>query len=191
VFPSPPPVPHFTRPSITPPAIQPAVPPPEATAPPTATLPTAPPPVASLAPIPPPAAPTTAAPPAPPPVSATAGTTAAPEPAGLRLIFKTDESDLSPASNAAIGELVKTTPKADTITFNVLAYAAGVADDPSIARRLSLARGLSVRAALLADGVPSTRIYIRALGAGTGEGPADRVDMTVMGLSGAAAAAKP
>jgi outer membrane protein OmpA-like peptidoglycan-associated protein len=174
--------------------------------PPAATLPAAPPAVASLAPIPPPAAPAAATPPAPPPVSATAGTTATPENTGLRLVFKPDESDLSPTANGAIGELVKATPAGDTVTYNVVAYAAGVADDPSAARRTSLARGLSVRAALIADGVPSTRIYVRALGAaggGTaggggagggasgGDGPPDRVDMTVLGASGATAAAAP
>ncbi len=174
--------------------------------PPAATLPAAPPAVASLAPIPPPAAPAAAAPPAPPPVSATAGTTATPENTGLRLVFKPDESDLSPTANGAIDELVKATPAGDTVTYNVVAYAAGVADDPSAARRTSLARGLSVRAALIADGVPSTRIYVRALGAaggGTaggggagggasgGDGPPDRVDMTVLGASGATAAAAP
>ena len=156
--------------------------------PPPATLPTGAPAIASLAPIPPPAVPTTAAPPAPPPITATAGTIAAPESTGLRLIFKPDESDLSPASNSAIGELVKSSPSGDTITFNVVAYAAGVVDDPSIARRLSLARGLSVRAALLTDGVPSTHIYVRALGASTGDGPPNRVDLTVLGTSGAATA---
>jgi outer membrane protein OmpA-like peptidoglycan-associated protein len=156
---------------------------------PAATLPTGAPTVASLAPIPPPAAPANATPPAPPPVSATAGTTAAPESAGLRLTFKSNESDLSPDSNSAIAELVKASPAGDTITYNVVAYAAGATDDPSIARRLSLARGLSVRAALLADGVASTHIYVRALGASTGDGPEDRVDVTVLGVSGATAGA--
>jgi outer membrane protein OmpA-like peptidoglycan-associated protein len=164
-------------------------PPATAPTPPPATLPTGAPAVASLAPIPPPAVPATTAPPAPPPVSATAGTTATAENAGLRLVFKADQSDLSPASSSAIEELVKATPKGDTVTYNVVAYAAGVADDPSIARRLSLARGLSVRAALIADGVASTRIYVRALGASAGDGPPDRVDLTLLGLSGATTAA--
>jgi hypothetical protein len=81
---------------------------------------------------------------------------------------------------------VKSTPSGGTVTFNVVAYAAGIADDPSVARRVSLSRGLSVRAALMADGVPSTRIYVRALGASGGDAPPDRVDLTVLGLSGAA-----
>jgi outer membrane protein OmpA-like peptidoglycan-associated protein len=137
--------------------------------------------------------PPAAKPPEPPPVSATATTTATPETSGLRLIFQPSDADLSPAANGAIGDLVKATLKGDTVTYNVVAYAAGVADDPSVARRMSLSRGLAVRAALMADGVASTRIYIRALGAGDGDAPADRVDLTVLGLSGAAArgAAKP
>jgi len=156
-------------------------------APPSATLPTAAPAVASLAPVPPPVAPAPARPPAPPPVSPTAGTTASPENTGLRLEFKADQSDLSPAASGAIGDLVKATPNGPTVTFNVVAYAAGAVDDPSVARRMSLARGLSVRAALIADGVPSTRIYVRALGASGGDGPPDRVDLTVLGASGALA----
>jgi len=164
---------------------------PASSVPPPATLPAAPPALASLAPIPPPVAPAPAKPPAPPPVSATAGTTAKPENTGLRLEFKPDQSDLSPAADSAIGELVKTTPNGATVTFNIVAYAAGAVDDPSVARRMSLARGLSVRAALITAGVPSTRIYVRALGAGAADGPPDRVDLTVLGISGATAAAKP
>ena len=74
-------------------------------------------------------------------------------------------------------------------------YAAGVADDPSVAAAnvAIITRGWRWRAALMADGVGSTRIYVRALGAGDGDAPADRVDLTVLGQSGAAAggAAKP
>jgi hypothetical protein len=59
-----------------------------------------------------------------------------------------------------------------------------------VARRSSLARGLAVRGALIADGVSSTRIYVRALGSAAGGGPADRVDVTILGLSGAAVPVK-
>jgi outer membrane protein OmpA-like peptidoglycan-associated protein len=171
-------------------SLQPPSPPP-AVAPPPATLPSAAPPVAVLAPIQPPVAPAAERPPTPPPVTPTAATTATPEASGLRLIFKPNESDLSPAANGAIGDLVKSTPSGNTVTYNVVAYAEGIADDPSVARRVSLSRGLSVRAALMADGVASTRIYIRALGASNGDAPPDRVDLTVLGLSGTAAAGAP
>jgi hypothetical protein len=179
------PTPQVAKPTSPVPPIVPATP-----APPLATLPTAAPPVALLAPIPPAVAPLTAAPPTPAPVSATSGTTATLENTGLSLVFKSAESDLSPSATDAIGALVNATPIGSTVTFNVIAYAQGVADDPSAARRTSLARGLSVRTALIADGVPSTHIYVRALGSNAGDGPADRVDLTVLGITGAVTAPK-
>jgi outer membrane protein OmpA-like peptidoglycan-associated protein len=150
-------------------------------APPPATLPSAPPPTASLAPIAPPAPVPGSAPPPPPPIVAGAATAAAATQAGLRLTFASGQSDLSPASAASIGKFVQDAPHTDSTTFNVLAYAAGVPDDPSAPRRLSLSRALAVRGVLIADGVPSSRIYLRALGAPTGEGPPDRVDLSVLG----------
>ena len=70
-----------------------------------------------------------------------------------------------------------------TTTFNVLAYAPGKADDPSTARRISLSRAMAVRSALVADGVPSARIFVRALGEQYGDGPPDRVDISVTGAN--------
>ncbi len=63
----------------------------------------------------------------------------------------------------------------------MLAYAAGSPQNPSAPRRLSLARALSVRAALQAGGVPAGRIYLRAMGAAVGAGPADRAEILVSG----------
>jgi outer membrane protein OmpA-like peptidoglycan-associated protein len=97
--------------------------------------------------------------------------------------FGPAETDLSPASAIAIQNLVQTGPQGDGISFNVVAYAAGTPEDPSTARRLSLARALAVRSALIADGVSSTRIYVRALGAQAGDAPADRVDLSVLGAN--------
>jgi len=57
------------------------------------------------------------------------------------------------------------------------ARAAGDASDPSIAMRLSLARALAVRDALVACGVPSQNILPRALGAVPGQNE----DETVLG----------
>ena len=68
-----------------------------------------------------------------------------------------------------------------------MAYAAGTPEDPSTARRLSLSRALAVRSALMADGVTSSRIYVRALGATGGDEAPDRVDLAVMGGNAAAA----
>ena len=77
----------------------------------------------------------------------------------------------------------------DATTFNVLAYAPGKADDPSTARRISLSRAMAVRSALVADGVPSARIFVRALGEQFGDGPPDRVDLSVTGAGGATSTA--
>jgi outer membrane protein OmpA-like peptidoglycan-associated protein len=152
-------------------------------APPAATLPEAAPPVIALAPVAPPPPAAQAPPPPPPPISDTAASAASAVGAGLRVTFGEGETDLSPASAGAIQNLVRAGPQGEGISFNVVAYAAGTPEDPSTARRLSLARALAVRSALIADGVSSTRIYVRALGAQAGDAPADRVDLSVLGAN--------
>jgi outer membrane protein OmpA-like peptidoglycan-associated protein len=172
----------------------PPTPPPQAAPP----APAPPPPVVGIAPPPvpviPPPAPADApmAPEPPPPISDTAGTTVDALPkqdgAGVRLDFAHGEADLTPDTANAVKALVAAAPKDDTTTFDVVAYATGVPEDPSTARRLSLSRALSVRSALMAYGVPSTHIYVRAMGAQPGDGPQDRVDVMVMGANAAAPA---
>jgi outer membrane protein OmpA-like peptidoglycan-associated protein len=155
--------------------------------PPAATLPTTAPPSIALAPIAPPSA-APAAPPPPPPISDSASSAATTTGAdSLRVTFGAGETDLSPTSAAAIHALVQKAPSGDTTSFNVVAYAAGTPDDPSTARRLSLTRALAVRSALIADGVSSARIYVRALGAASGDEPPDRVDVAVLGANSPAA----
>jgi outer membrane protein OmpA-like peptidoglycan-associated protein len=127
-----------------------------------------------------------APPPPPPPVSQDAATKAAPTTTGLRLTFAPGASDLSPDSAALIKELTVSVPPGDSTTFTVQAYAPGTPDDPSTARRVSLSRAMTVRSALVADGVASARIFVRALGAQYGDGPPDRVDLSVEGTPGQA-----
>jgi len=161
----------------------PASPPSAATpAPPAATLPTSAPPTVTLPPIPLPAQ--EPAPPPPPPVSATAATNASTLHNGLRLTFGSGETDLNPASIAAIDGIAQGVQSHENSSVNVVAYAAPTPDDPSTARRLSLSRALAVRSALIADGVNSSRIYVRALGGSeAGNGPNDRVDVTLLGAN--------
>jgi len=102
-----------------------------------------------------------------------------PLPPPVRLVFETGKTDLTPADEAAIQDLARSIPAPAADSVNVVAYAAGKPDDPSTARRLSLSRGLAVRSVLLASGVPSAQIYVRALGATPSNGPADRVELTV------------
>ena len=123
------------------------------------------------------------------PVSATAATAATSIGNGLRITFAADQAELNPASAAAIDSIVQNAQASANSSFNVVAYAAGTPEDPSTARRLSLARALAVRSALIADGVGSSQIYVRALGSQTNDGPPDRVDVTLLG--GNEPAAKP
>lgn len=147
-----------------------------------ATLPIVTPPAAETAPIP--AVPAASAlPPPAPPVTATSTTRASDSAAGMRLTFDAAATDLSTASMDAIRRFIGAAPSRDTATFNVLAYAAGKADDPSVARRLSLSRALAVRTALIAEGVASSRIFVRALGSQAAGGPPDRVDVSLLGTN--------
>lgn len=126
--------------------------------------------------------------PAPPPrpvTTADAGSSTARLADGLRVIFAAGKSDLTPASAAILTEFAKAAPRGETVSFNVQAYAAGPVEDPSAARRLSLARALAIRAALMADGIASTRIYVRAMGtpASTDTEAVDRVDIAILGAT--------
>jgi outer membrane protein OmpA-like peptidoglycan-associated protein len=172
-----------TATTAQPPTATPTTPSPTTPSPPAATLPTETPPTAALAPLAPPPTVEAAPPPPPPPISDTATSAASATGNGLRVTFGAGETDLSPASATAIQNVVKAAPPGDTTSFNVVAYAAGTPEDPSTARRLSLARALAVRSALMADGVSSARIYVRALGAQVGDAPADRVDLSVLGAN--------
>ena len=96
-------------------------------------------------------------------------------PNGLRLTFGADRADITPANAAALTEFA-TAQLSQTAGINIFAYATGSAEDPSTPRRLSLQRALTARAVLLKAGIPSPRIYPRALGPTGGDEP-DRVDI--------------
>jgi outer membrane protein OmpA-like peptidoglycan-associated protein len=97
----------------------------------------------------------------------------------VRLVFGEGKTELTPADEATIRDLARSIPSPAADSVNVVAYAAGKPDDPSTARRLSLSRGIAVRSVLLASGVPSAQIYVRALGSTASDGPADRVELIV------------
>jgi outer membrane protein OmpA-like peptidoglycan-associated protein len=154
------------------------------TAPPAPTVPTAPPP----APVLPPPIAVPARPIAPPPplaVMPDAPGEVERSAAGLRVTFGGGRADLNAATASAVRDLAHSA--AEGSSFNVTAYAAGTPDDPSSTRRLSLSRALAVRGILIAEGIPSVRIYVKALGAASpsiAEGPADRVDVAVPAAAG-------
>jgi outer membrane protein OmpA-like peptidoglycan-associated protein len=128
-------------------------------------------------------------PPPPPVIAADAPDVATLLPNGLRITFGVDRSDLNTGADEALRTLVQATAKPGT-TYTILSFAAGTPDDASISRRLSLARALTVRSALINSGIASERIYVKALGAGapaTADGPADRADIVVGSIPQASA----
>ncbi len=146
----------------------------------------------SVAPAPPPAAvlppvaeapkPASVPPPPPVPIVADAVGEFMPLQGGVRITFGPTKADLNQTTANALIEIAREVRADPTVDLSVLAYAAGLPDDPSTARRLSLSRALAARAVLISEGIASTRIYVRALGTAPGEGPPDRVDLVRAGL---------
>lgn len=118
-------------------------------------------------------------PPPPPviPLADDAPGTVTPLPTGLRITFGADRADISPATAALLTDFANA-QLSQTGGINVFAYATGSAEDPSTPRRLSLQRALTARAVLLKAGIPSPRIYPRAMGPASGDEP-DRVDVVI------------
>lgn len=175
------PVPPASPPLPTPP--REAAPPPEVAAPAAAPPPTVPAEAAGPAPVvprPPAAArPEVAARPDPARAAPPAGAPAGPPPAPVQLLFEPGTQELSAAMRAELRALAAALPEDEAVRLTVNAYAGGDPANPSLARRASLTRALAVRTELMAAGVRSTRIDVRALGLNAGDGPPDRVDVLV------------
>jgi len=124
--------------------------------------------------LPPPPTILAAVPSAPPPPMAAA----APLRKGdsLTIPFAMDSSRLSENSRSELERMAHRMERDETLSLQLLAYAAGDEANASKARRLSLSRALEVRKYLMEMGVRSTRIEVRALGNKVEDGAADRVD---------------
>lgn len=155
---APPPAPSAGAPTPVTPAPAPAAPSPTASAP-------------AVAPAPGPAMPA-----APAPQTAAARAPPVPLGDGTRIPFAGEETDLNDAGKQALAGIVQKLQAQSDLRVQLLAYASGPADQASKARRTSLSRALAVRTYLLAQGIQSTRIDVRALGNTTDEQPVDRVD---------------
>lgn len=156
---------------------------------------------------PPPAAPVLAPPvvdvplhPAPMPPSpafeanAPGGQGLLPDGRGLRVSYGAGSPALNNSTNGAVvgilAPMVKAHPQS---RVEIDAFAPAVKGDESAARRLSLQRGLGVRSVLMHEGIPATRIYVRALadtrppglpgtvGAQPSDLSPDRVDAVLVG----------
>jgi len=98
---------------------------------------------------------------------------------GQRLIFGAGSADLNAGMRQAVLAFAADLVAHPDARADIDAYADGTSDDLSTPRRLSLSRGLAVRAILMHAGVASTRIYVRPIGLlpDTGASP-DRLDLT-------------
>jgi hypothetical protein len=117
---------------------------------------------------------TPAAPPVPP-----AGPALAPGPVGSVPYLK-GEIAVPSDGQVALNAIAQKVAGDENARLQLIAYATGSADDALAARRISLQRAVQLRAYLIAKGVPSVRIDVRALGdRSPGDGPADRIDLVV------------
>ncbi|MCH4091807.1 hypothetical protein [Acetobacter sp.] len=99
---------------------------------------------------------------------------------GLRVTFGADSAQLNPETKNGILAFANMLKEHPDVRALVDVTASGVPNDLSRPRRMSLSRGLTVRAVLMNAGIPSTRIYVRVIGLPdrTGiETPADRADI--------------
>lgn len=121
-----------------------------------------------------------------PPPAQTAAPAAKPDEAGLskrgEIVFKHDAVDPAPAQFGGLkmlaGDLTSAL-QAGAAKIMLEAYGGAPGDKGSDARRLSLKRALAIRQVLIDNGVPSTKIDVRAMGGIDDKGNADRVDVYV------------
>ncbi len=99
-----------------------------------------------------------------------------PAPDTFTISFAIGEPDVPAAATNGLQALA-TRMKADAaLRVQLLAFASDPEKSVSRSRRLSLERAVNVRKQLLAAGIDSTRIEVRALGEQSGDGAPDRVD---------------
>ncbi len=98
------------------------------------------------------------------------------EPETLSIAFKVGGADVPTDATAGLKALAAKLAKDPASRLQLIAYASDPEKSISRSRRLSLERAVNVRKVMLAAGIESTRIDIRALGEQSGSGAPDRVD---------------
>lgn len=101
-----------------------------------------------------------------------------------QILFPQDATEPAPMAAAKLtalaGELSNALDAgADRVQLD--AYGGKPGDKSSAARRISLKRALTIRQILIDNGVPSSRIDVRAMGGINDHGPHDRVDVYIRG----------
>jgi outer membrane protein OmpA-like peptidoglycan-associated protein len=103
------------------------------------------------------------------------GTASAPQ--SIDVMFAPGDANLSDAAKAQLDKIADNLKGDEKSRLQLLAYANE--DSPSKARRMSLSRALAVRSQLIAKGIRSTRIDVRALGDQVPNGDPNRVDLQI------------
>ncbi|TPG47068.1 hypothetical protein EAH89_24090 [Roseomonas nepalensis] len=83
---------------------------------------------------------------------------------GWRLTGRAGGGEADHASRLSIETIGRYLAEGTTGRVTVIAQVAGPAEDPSVARRTSLARAVLVKSALVGGGLPGTRIDLRPMG---------------------------
>ena len=95
--------------------------------------------------------------------------------------FAPNVTDLPDQGKPTLDKVIAAMKSDDQIRIQLVAYASGLPDQSSLARRVSLSRALSVRTYLVEQGVKSVRIDVRAMGSRPDlPGPQDRVDVVTI-----------
>ena len=99
----------------------------------------------------------------------------------MTIRFDGMSATVPPDAERQLGQIAKQYANSED-RIQLKAYAGSTSSDGgSGARRLSLSRALAVRTYLIDNGVRSTRIDVRALGAAADNGAPDRGDVVVLG----------
>lgn len=114
-----------------------------------------------------------AVPPPPPPPPAAQGQV-------TMVRYVKDESDIPAAGQGALDAVAAQLAADAKLRLQLVAYAGGGSDAVE-ERRLALARAIKMRSYLIAKGVQSIRMDVRAFDSrNAGTGPADRVDLVIV-----------
>jgi len=98
-----------------------------------------------------------------------------------QVVFAPNVTDMPDQAKTTLNTVAKAMKADEQVHVQLVAYASGLPDQASQARRISLSRAISVRSYLMEQGIKSSRIDVRALGnrADAG-GPTDRVDIVAI-----------
>ena len=110
------------------------------------------------------------------PAPVTTPTTA---PDTFSIAFAVGVPDVPADADAGLRTLIARMKADPALRVQLLAFASDPEKSISRSRRLSTERAVNVRKQFLSAGIESTRVYVRALGELSGDGPPDRVDAVI------------